>query len=340
MRLPSWLAKLAAWRLWRSRQQQTSELPPTTPAEETQSAQAQEQSEPIGDDTMSTTETDQVVLEGDRVIHNFLVGGPGGTAEFQGETTLGRFVGYLAEQLQGHQARSLGLAPSGMVLRDIYQRGNMYVFLVEVAPGPRTMEWIRGDSPAAYGSDATYRDVTISLPWQYFFVSIYTNGWLGNLNSVYFRNEPLRSLNDPLYNPHFYNCSINAYGAWCWICVQGYQRQKPADTSLLEFVNDFVAWFWGSGFNRSSEHNEQEGSFWGRDRRTIGDARVQTIEAWEAATKVEGTFALSVPWIDSGYVPDDIYQQLTARANVWHPATSAEMAQAVKACRQQERRKS
>lgn len=277
---------------------------------------------------MSNGIVDQVVLEGDRVIHNLLFGGINGRVEHQQSTTLNEFTHALAERFEGHEARSLGLAPSGMAVRDIYQQGTMFVFLIEVAPGPRTMQWICDDSPQDYGVRTAYRDITISLPWQYFFVSMDTDGLLGNLNSVYVRNAPLRSLDDALYNPPFYNCSVNAYGIRCWICMQGYERSKPAGKSFLAFTNDFVEWFWYSGFNRSSEHHEGK-SFWGMHQQTIKDPRVKTIAAWEAATVQDEDFALSVEWIPSGYVPTTVYRELIKGACVWQPKSSSDIAQVV-----------
>lgn len=273
----------------------------------------------------------QVVIEEGRVINNLLYGDKTRVVEYQNETTVPEFMAYCAHSLEGYEPRSLGITPNGMIVRDIYQRGNLMVFLVELAPGPRTMQWIRDDSPTEYGADSTYRDITVALPWQYFFVTMDTDGSLHDKQSVFFRNEPLRSLTDPLCDCHFYNCSIKSYNIYCWICVQTYDTYARAGCSFMERANEFVEWFWYSGFNRSSEHNEGK-SFWGENRKKIKDRRVQTIAAWETATKDNSRFALSVPWIDSGYTPQEVYAELTADARVWQPTSSDDIAHILKKC--------
>lgn len=272
---------------------------------------------------------DQVVIEQNRVIQNALYGGPGGNAEFQREMDAEAFHEALVDAYHAQKELSFGIIPSGMRLRDIHERHGMIVFLVEMEPGTRTVRWIRDDSPEEFGSRATYRDVTIAFPWQYFFISLTRDGEILSLNSVYFRNEPLKGLDDPLRDCHYFNCSVDAYGAHCWICAGGAQPPGNARLSHAERVEWFIDWFFGSGFNKSSEHHEGA-SFWGKNRHRIGDKRVRTIGAWEKASRKDGRFALRVPWMASGYTPRTVYDELTKQVRPFAPSCARDWASFVR----------
>jgi hypothetical protein len=278
---------------------------------------------------------DQVVFEGLRVILNTLDGGPGGRAEFQGEARVKDFAAEWFRRCRAQGAISYGLAPPGVVVRTIWHRNGVVVFLVEVAPGPRTMQWLRDDSPEPYGPGATYRDVYIYLPWQYFFIAMDASGQLAGGSSVYFLNAQLRSTNQELADCHFFNCSVDAYRMHCWICSQ-YFPGKDDSQSLLEYAASIVARFYSGGFNQSSEHNEGA-SFWGVNRRLVKDPRVQAVDAWEAATRKDPHFALTVPWISSGLTVRRVFEQLTGNRAAWFPQSTKEIANVVTACIDQEK---
>jgi hypothetical protein len=260
--------------------------------------------------------TDQLVLEtgprGEQLIHNLLKNGPGSEVIHQGKVPLRKFLEYVAPLYRGQYSQLFGLVPAGMTLRSVFQRNGTIVFLLEVAPGIRTLRWLRDDSPAQFGRGATYRDVRIALPWQYFFVSLDTDANLRGSQSVYFLNQPMTSLSQSLGECHYYNCSVNAYAVHCWICVQYLASQLPSqyDPTPLDRACMFVEWFFASSFNASSEHHEREGSFWTKNRNTLGDSRVATIDAWEAATKERPEFALEVPW-KSSLTAEKIFEELT-----------------------------
>lgn len=257
--------------------------------------------------------TDQIVLEvrsnGDEVaIHNTLHEGPGGRTIFQARVPLPSFVSALARTMANRAPLNLGIIPAGMTLRWMERTNGWYVFLVEEAPGPHTVQWLRDNSKAQYGSSASYQTVTLAFPWIYFFLVLAPNGQFARVNSVYFRNRPLISLEEPLFDPHFFNCSVDAYGGHCWICNQYTQIEG---TSLLARVDSFIRWFWNSGFNASSEHHESEkGSFWTYNRNRISDRRVQSITAWVEASR-DPNFAVTVPWVPADHTPLTVSKELT-----------------------------
>lgn len=259
--------------------------------------------------------TDQLVLEtGDRgefIIHNLLMHGPGSDVSHQGKTPLRPFLNQLSSLYRAQDTQLFGLTPAGMTLRSIFQRNGVTVFLIEVPPGARTVRWLRDDSPAPYGIRATYRDVRIALPYQYFFVSLTPNAEVCQHQSVYFLNQPLISLSEQLGECHYYNCSVDSYGVHCWICVQYITSQLPSqvDPTPIDRAGMFVEWFFASSFNASSEHHEGR-SFWGKNRGQLGDPRVASINAWEQATVDRPEFALEVQW-NMSLTATQVFEQLT-----------------------------
>ncbi len=274
---------------------------------------------------------DQVVVEGDAVYQNLLTR-PQGEAHCLSTASVKSFSQAIANCYGMREAFDFGICPVGLNLRGMYQKGRTYIFLCELLPGPRTMKWLAKDSPAPYGSKAKYIDVRVSLPWQYFFVTIDATGCIGHLNSVYFRNQPLNSSSDRLFDCHFYNCSVEAYGVRCWICVQGYSNERSGELCLLDLVAEFISWFWFSGFNASSEHYEGD-SWWGRNCSKVKDPRVRSIEAWTRATEENPNFAMEVNWLDSGYTAADIFEEMSARIG-WqpYPLTVQDYAALVRKC--------
>lgn len=270
---------------------------------------------------------DQVLLERRFAVLNSLVGGPGGKAYHQGTVELEAFYQSLVALSRAQLPESLGLAPSGFTVRDIHTHRGIYVFLVEQQPGPRLLKWISPTSKADFGDETTYCDVNVSLPWQYFFVAMTASGGHCGNNSVYFRSSPLQSLDDELCEPHFLNCSVNAYGVSCWICQQGFSWLMP-DQPMLAKVAHFVDQFYFTGFNRSSEKHEGN-SFFGKNCQCIPDARVQTVGAWQQATQINPTFPLSVPWVRAGLSPRNIYDQLTQQGKSWQPTTASDFGKVI-----------
>lgn len=267
---------------------------------------------------------DQVVFEGKRAILNTLPGGPGTQAYAQGEKTVAEVTQAIGRAGHTLLPWSLGLAPVGLPLRAVYSRNGQLVFLVECAPGLYTMPWI-DESRKKQG----YRDVQIAVPYTVFFIGTTHGGNLLN-SSVYFRTAPLTAsdFSDPLCDPHFLNCSVRAYGVYCWICYVRMRAHPEPGESLLEFVAACVKYFWDAPFNRSSEQNEGQSFFGkgcgvGKPATPIPDARVRSIEAWEAASAADPRFALTVPWTPAGRTVADVFRELTRETDMPWPFTSA-----------------
>ncbi len=285
---------------------------------------------------MSHEPQQQIVIEEpDRVTLNTVIGGSGGRVQRQCEALLAKVSAEFHRRSLVHESWPIGLIPPGMVLRELVHRNEIVVFLIEVAPEVRTMQWICQDSPHDFGSGVTYRDVCLALPWLYFFIAMTPSGNLTHGSSVYFRNSQLRSPQDGLLEPHFHNCSVDAYGLHCWVCQVTFRRRKSSHESLADFALAFVDQFFFGGFNKSSEYCEGK-SFWSKNQSVIQDGRVQTVEAWQEATAHDPTFALSVPWVDARRTVQDVYTELTCpcpEVVLWPPATVAAVAAIVKSQR-------
>lgn len=294
---------------------------------------------------MATAPQPQVVLEGNQAIANLLLGGSGGTAVFQGERPLEDWSRAIAGEGASRLPWTIGLAPVGLPLRAIHHRNGRYVFLVEYPPQVRTMPWIREDSPEPYGFEATYRDVSIALPYVVFFWAVTEQGCLSQ-SSVFFRTEPLarRDYQDALLDCHFLNCSAapRRTGVYCWICSQHMRSEmKSSGETPLEFVAGCTENFFFAASNLSSEHHEGN-SFFGKGtkgRAAISDNRVRTVRAWEEASREDPRFVLEVPWNPSGYTVARVFDELTgAQEEIWPFRSAGDLAARIPTSNDRKRR--
>jgi len=267
----------------------------------------------------------QVVLEETRARAYVLLGGTGGRAIFRGEKTVAAVTQELARRSARVLPWSTGLIPASMPLRAIHTANDRLVYLAEYPPGIRTMPWIRENSPVDFGPGATYHDVTLSLPFVLFFVTVSSEGVLLP-SSVYFRTEPLRNREwtDELFDCHFLNCSPDACGVYCWMCSQYMQSRAFPKQSLPEFVAATIERFWLAASNRSSERHEGQ-SFFGKGTSrpyALRDYRVRSVCAWEQATRQHPLFALEVPWNPARRTVADVFCELTQWKGAWPYTTS------------------
>lgn len=259
---------------------------------------------------------DQVIFQGEDAIFNTLLGGPEGAPIEQGRTTVEEWTRRFVEAARGIPARTLGLMPENFPLRALHTQNNFLLFLLEYPPGVRTLAWTREGVKPKGVPEPRWREATVALPYVLFFITVQGGRYLGK-SSVYFRNERIRAADftDTLSDCHFFNCSPQAYGVYCWMCSTSLPPAVQPTQSLPAFVASVIDNFWFTGFNYSSEHNEGN-SFFGLGRKggkkQIPDARVQTIEAWEEATARDPGFAVTVPWNPSPRTVRDVFAELTA----------------------------
>ena len=105
---------------------------------------------------------------------------------------------------------------------------------------------------------------------------------------IYFRTAPLTGEGDALYLPNLWNVqAAESPLARCRACLRG--RPEGLNRSVGEQAVTLIEFFWATGFNQDIEDD----CF---DRAKKRDPRIATLEAWEAATRADPLFPLSVPW--------------------------------------------
>ena len=232
----------------------------------------------------------------------------GGTAELEndagGRTSMP--LSALVKRMGPGISTGNSVIPHGV--RAIVSQGNQTLMVWERPPHVASLSWIAKDSPHPYGSGTTYRQVRISLPYLIIVASFSRQGSDVVLNThsneCFFRNEPLRSLDDELLYPALLNCSVmKANGApLAWICTQ-YLKNK---TELADpFANGLEAvrcCLLETSFNLSSEHHEGN-SWFGASRKSI--PQIETVEKWEKETKKDPLFATGVPWLTTEHSVKD-----------------------------------
>ena len=206
-------------------------------------------------------------------------------------------------------------------------RGKAVVWVHQTPPRVASLRWIARDSPRPYGPGARYRDVTVALPYV-IVLAVFAPGpdgllQLGGVNECFFRNDPLASLDDPVFYPALLNCSKfpNPAGRpLAWICTQylprdGFAREADESRRMRLGLKELLRCLFDTGFNLSSEHHE--GNSW-YQLSSRADPRLATIEAWQEATTQDPLFALTVPWLPTDLsvrqVVDRTFTNLKAQA--------------------------
>lgn len=167
------------------------------------------------------------------------------------------------------------------------------VCIVELKPQLRRLLWIADDSPVPYGPTAVYKERRLATPYIVLKV-VFLNGKIVPRAELFYRNEPLRNLDDPLYWPNLLNVSPNAHGCTAWVCTQylGSEKQAPGVTGGLDAL---VHHLFGGGFNRSSEAHEGSSGF-SKAKADKIDPRVTDVNTWEKESEKDPRFVLGVAW--------------------------------------------
>jgi len=231
------------------------------------------------------------------------------------------------------------ILPDGV--KSVLSQGPAHMIWVHVTP-PRVfqLKWIAGDSPAHFGQGTTYRMVRIALPYL-IVLAVFTPGennlvQLSHFNECFFRNHPLESLDDELFYPALLNCSKfhpQQGRPLSWICTQHLDRSRfinEPDTnrrcriglgSLLNCLLD-------TGFNYSSENHEE--SSWYTQSAKV-DARISTIDKWQAATAKSPLFVLEIPWLKTGMTVRQVTERIFKNLNAPRaaPTTAGDVARLV-----------
>jgi hypothetical protein len=176
--------------------------------------------------------------------------------------------------------RLLPLLPVGT--RFILGRGPDLLIAVEQPPQVRHVTWRPG------GAEGAAR--ALAFPYVVYLL-LFHQGAFEEMR-IYYRPAPLASDTDPLYLSNLWNVSATETPmAKCRACLQG--RPPFDELTLAAQVQTVIEFFWGTEFNTAIE----ESCFQRAARR---DARIVTLEAWEAASRRDPFFPLTVTWEPTG----------------------------------------
>lgn len=224
----------------------------------------------------------------------------------------------LLQQLTGNRPSTGDLIlPDGV--KAVIPHGSITVFAWESPPRLHSLTWIAKDSPAPFGSSAKYRPVRVALPYLIILAVFEADGagqlHLSEQSECFFRNAPLKSVQDELHYPAFLNCySFGPGGSkpLSWICTAGLRRTAAMYSpnvndrvrASLDVIRQYLL---ETGFNHSDGQGGQRS--WFAKSRSV-DPRLATIEAWEEASAKDPLFVLDVPWLPTGLTLGQVSERI------------------------------
>jgi hypothetical protein len=212
----------------------------------------------------------------------------------------------------------------GVVLPDgvklLASRGSVTIWVYERPPQIYSLQWIANNSPAPYGTEASYRTVRIALPYL-IILAVFLPGrgnriQLNGFNECFFRPAPLKNPGtDRLFYPALLNCSKfdpPEGRPLSWICTQKLNfkaiSSEPDDNSRMRTaLRALLHALLETGYNLSSEHHEA--SSWFTESVSV-DPRIATIERWVRETEKDPLFVLDVPWLKTGLTLERIIDRV------------------------------
>lgn len=195
--------------------------------------------------------------------------------------------------------------PEGV--RFVRGRADVCALVLEEKPQVRTIRWLSDDSRAPFGQKASYRMARLAFPFVVVVV-VFRAGVLTGFQQCFYRCSPLRRLSDPLSFPNLYNVA-EGYQQKCWLCLAN-MNSSLAKLDWGQKVAEVRKHLWGAAFNRSSEIHEGM-SYWQAMR---VDPRVESLAAWEKASRKDPYFPLQVAWRPVGKTVGEVIDEMLSLA--------------------------
>jgi hypothetical protein len=209
----------------------------------------------------------------------------------------------IASTVERSQRHTMIFLPSGA--RCVTVRGASTALAVELPPEVRRVTWSPGTMETGTAS-TSYR---LAFPYVIHVCLFYTmegdEAYQAGLEEmrVYYRNAPLRSLDDPLFAPNLFNVQVEpTMPSHCRACLRGH----PEDLShlpLAEHADVLLNFFWETGFNLDIESN-------GFERARPLDPRISSLDAWQEASAADPLFPLRLEWEPAGCTPRQVMERL------------------------------
>ncbi len=184
--------------------------------------------------------------------------------------------GWLAAQNTGREE----IYPDGV--RFLFAEGDTTIVVVEEKPQVRTVFFaddILRDEDVELEKDQP--GLQLAFPYTVFLI-VFREGYFDQL-CVFYRTEPLATLDDRLLRPNLPNVASDGF-----VCLQFPDRFGKRDT-LAERVESVMSYFWQSYFNTHMSADNYR-PYRLRDRRLDG------LRAWEKASKDDMLFVFDVNW--------------------------------------------
>jgi len=201
------------------------------------------------------------------------------------------------------------LPPSAVIA---YTKGIRTVVVVEQKPQVRTMGFTpdlvgqRSRGKAVSTSNQAYR-FRLSFPYVYFFVAF--DGKKFAYHEIYFRNKPLTSAREHVYNPPLPNIHKDKKNFRPMCMGEGFRNDVKAESQVSRACEEVISEFWQRPFN---EHL-------GNGILSSTDNRVSNYSKWQEATKEDPMFILTVKW-GKGKTAKSIMDEMFKRRDMEHPA--------------------
>jgi hypothetical protein len=217
----------------------------------------------------------------------------------------------LVERIRAGGVAGMAEEPLADNVRWSVSSGPLQVLIVELPYQLRRLQWLDDRSPVKYGPQAVYKPRRVALPYVLFKVPL-LNGQIVSRVELFYRTQPLTSLNDTLLWSNLLNVSPFSHGVTAWLCTQ-YLATEPMGRSARQVLNALMHHTWGGGFNQSSEAHEGQ-SAWGKAQLDKLDRRVADINLWEQnSLKKPPEFVLTeIAWkpVENLTIRDLIHQEL------------------------------
>ncbi len=203
----------------------------------------------------------------------------------------------------------------------LIKAGDLTMYIIELKPELRRIKWV-----AENGDDEGegYKKRKLATPYIVLAVP-FVKGQLHRALELFYRNQPLTSLDDPLYTCNLLNVSMGRSVEGCqglktWVCTQ--YLQIGGLKAHSDILSEIISHIFGGGFNRSSDRNEGASGFSTYESQ-CSDKRVNNVTRWEKESEKNPRFVLEVDWLDANCTPRDLIQfRMKQFQAVEAPATS------------------
>ncbi len=181
-------------------------------------------------------------------------------------------------------------------VRWIVESGHRAVYIVELQPELRQLIWNNHGAHRNYETHE-YREIgtrhTVATPYVVLMIPFLRNKINGSMDRpvrVFYRNEPLTSIDDPVLSSNLNNVLPTGYGTRESGCLCLDRLDVNSEMSRAEVVSAVVNHLWGGEFNMEYASN------FAYVADLVKDQRISNIHEWEAESKKNPGFVLDVKW--------------------------------------------